>query len=175
MGVEGLDDVLLLADGISGDGGVILEVELPVLERPGPLHRHSFAAWWVRNALIAGQNLPDGAGRARHQATRCLEHLVTSQIVQDSLRTWRALQVFRGMIADVQDSLDGCWTGLGWWVFAGGGATPQRRFIVSRGFPQALHPFLDPSQRTVKLISVFLTRPVGVVAEQFAQVGTVSN
>ena len=44
------------------DGSVILEIQLPVLQRSGTLHGHAFAARWVGDALRAGQHLKDSCG-----------------------------------------------------------------------------------------------------------------
>ena len=67
------------------------------------------------------------------------------------------------------------------WLIRGAGCVRREErlafdsFIIGRGLPQALQPFLDPAQRTANLIGVLLAGPIRMSVEEFAQVGTISN
>ncbi len=69
----------------------ILEIELPGDQRVRALHGHMDAARTVADAAMQGEDLPDGAGRARQEQPVCQECLIAVQVVQDRFGTGRAL------------------------------------------------------------------------------------
>lgn len=76
--IEYLDDMLLLARGISRDGGSIFEIDLPRTQGCRTRDRLMGRVQWLCNAPISAQYLPDRAGRLRQWDGMPLQSRITS-------------------------------------------------------------------------------------------------
>ena len=59
--IEDFNNMLLLACRIRGDAGNVFEIHLDFFERLGTLDGLALAAPVVRDAIVSGQDLPNGA------------------------------------------------------------------------------------------------------------------
>ena len=104
--VQRFDDVLLLPIRVRRHTARILKIQLPAFQRPRAFHRNMLAATAVSDTIMCGQNLPDGACRARQAQPLCQQVLLSVQVVQNRFWTWRALELVGRMVADLQNAVN---------------------------------------------------------------------
>ena len=105
--------MLLLAVGLGGDRGDILEIELPAGHGGRPLDRVVPPLAGEGDAPIVAQDLPHRAGGARQAQPRGGEVGIAPKIIEDGFGAWGALQVVGRLVPDLEDAVNDA--RVEWW------------------------------------------------------------
>jgi hypothetical protein len=124
----------------------------------------------MHNALIALQDLIDGARRGGQAQTAFPERDPPGQVIENRFGAWRAAESFWRFISNGEDEGFDAWVDAFGWVLACMGLAlrdlVQGDIITSRDLPQAGLPLVDPTFRASHGLAQLLLRPVWMEAHE---------
>jgi hypothetical protein len=147
-----------------------VRVELPALHGLRTFHRLAEVRQTRDNTPLFSQEAMNGARRAGQAQSGLLQALITSQIVQDRLGTWRASQSFRRLVANIQESIHDQRVEFRGWMVRSSREALQHLLILKGCTCEPFLPFVHPTQRHPGRLGKLSSRPAGMQLEQATQI-----
>jgi len=125
------------------------------------------------NAMVAPQDFPDGARRARQRGLTLLEGRITRQVIENGFGSWHALEVFWRLIANSQDAFFHQWIDWCRGSLVAAWQAKQDRAIPGRGTTDAFDPFVDKAERTANSGGKLGLCPLRMIVQQASEQGSI--